>query len=261
MTTYSHSIVSLDQLELPEYQRGREERQIAKIAENWNPGKAGVIIVARRKDGRLVILDGSHRTAGAIRAGIKELPALIYEGLSLEEEAAMFLGLNDSRKVHAVDKFKAAVIAKDEMAREINDALTAHGWRVGWSSDPGVLAAVTALQQVYKGIGLPGHEAGAPLVDRTLNFITKTWGHDRDAAQGYMLRAIAAILVRYEGQIDAAALSNRLSKVPPSHFVEGGRQLMSITKQKRHAATARVMIDHYNSRRRSGIVPTFDWSN
>lgn len=261
MTTYSHSIVALDRLELPEYQRGREENRIKEIAANWNPGKVGVIILARREDGRLVILDGSHRVGGGILAGVTELPALIYEDLSVPEEAEMFLGLNDSRKVQPVDKFKAAVIANDPMAVEINAALHDFGWRVSWSSDPGNFAAVTAAKAVYKGAGLPGCNTGLQLVRRTIEFITRTWGHDRDGMQGYMFRAVASVLARYEGQIDVASLSERLSKTPASHFLADGRRMGEATRQHRHAAIARVMIHQYNKRRRSGVVPDYDWKS
>lgn len=260
MKTHHNSIVNVADLQMPAYQRARQAPHVARIAAAWNPAAAGAITVSRRADGTMVILDGSHRVGAAIEVGCKTLLAIVYEGLTLAEEAAMFLELNNTRKLGAIDRFRAAVLAGETAATEINDAITALGWKVSYSSDDGNLAAVAAIEGVYKAQGIPGHAGGKDFVYEVLDVITRAWGRDRDGMQGGLIQGISSVLGRYGDQIDVDGLVDRLAKTTPNRLLGQGKSLSDALNVRVRGGVARAVVNLYNQRRRSHVVQPYEWT-
>src|ERR1051326_3709263 len=94
------------------YQRALNDAKRLRIASKWNWAACGVLLVARRKDGRLYVIDGQHRWAAAMsRADITDLPVAIFDlSGSIEDEATDFLIANKERKpLTGVESFKAQI--------------------------------------------------------------------------------------------------------------------------------------------------------
>lgn len=115
----------------PIYQRESSQDKVRSIAKNWSWKGCGCILVAYR-NGKWYVFDGDHRVLGArARADITTLPCMVYECVSIEEEAEGFLIANTSRKpVTAIQKFGAQVIAKDEVAVKTMEILKEHNYVV-----------------------------------------------------------------------------------------------------------------------------------
>ena len=82
------------------YQRPFNPAKARRIAGDLNWAAFGVLLVARRRDGRLYVFDGQHRHAAAmLRSDIQKLPCAIFnlEG-SIEDEATTFLVVQKERK-------------------------------------------------------------------------------------------------------------------------------------------------------------------
>jgi hypothetical protein len=70
---------------------------IKRIAAEWNAIACGALSVSRRADGTYWVYDGRVRLQAARRLGITELPCMIYEGLSREQEATNNYMMNNFR--------------------------------------------------------------------------------------------------------------------------------------------------------------------
>lgn len=115
----------------PEYQRQASPKLIKSIQQAWNWRAAGVLVVNKRNNNHFVI-DGQHRLLAAKSIpDIDRLPCIIFDGLSLEEEAAALAEINSNRKsMSAIDKFTAKLIAGDPLAKYVNNRIESYSFRV-----------------------------------------------------------------------------------------------------------------------------------
>lgn len=119
------------------YQRSLNDAKRLRIASSFNWAAFGVLIVARRNDGSLWVIDGQHRLMAAqSRSDVKEVPAVIFEfGANLVDEATDFLIANKDRKpLTGVDSFKAMVFSEDPIALEVQKMIHDAGRTVGDST-------------------------------------------------------------------------------------------------------------------------------
>ena len=153
------------QLEIDaQYQRSLDSEQsqqlVRAIAQHWNWDLCQPLVVARRPDGKLYVIDGQHRLAAArMRGDIPQLPAVVVQYDSVEDEAASFVLLNQQRKpLSKLDLFKAAVASGDITAGAIVQAMDAAGLRlaphqnyISWK--PGMVANIGGIEASWKGRG------------------------------------------------------------------------------------------------------------
>lgn len=107
------------------YQRSTDNdpsrRLIASITAKFDWRLCMPLVVSRRADDKLVIIDGQHRWLAACnRDDIDSLPCCLFRYKNMQEEARMFIVANRARKpISRLDDFFAAVAAGDEDALEI----------------------------------------------------------------------------------------------------------------------------------------------
>lgn len=105
---------------------------VRRIAQHWNWDLCQPLVVSRRADGALYVIDGQHRLAAArLRGDIAQLPAVVVQYASAADEAASFVHLNQERTpLTRLDLFKAALASGDSEALAIVEALDAAGLMV-----------------------------------------------------------------------------------------------------------------------------------
>lgn len=115
----------------PEYQRTASPSLIKSIKDSWDWRAAGVLVVSKR-DNQHFVIDGQHRLRAAQSiAEIDKLPCIIFDGLSLSEEAAALAEINSNRKsMSAIDKFRARLLSGDQLASYVNNRIEAMNFRV-----------------------------------------------------------------------------------------------------------------------------------
>lgn len=88
---------------------------LAGMRRLWDWRLCQPLVVSRRDDGSLNVVDGQHRLTGARdRGDIPHLPCVIITGANAAEEAATFVALNDRRaKLSQYDIFHAAIVSGD----------------------------------------------------------------------------------------------------------------------------------------------------
>lgn len=146
-------------LALPKsYQRDPNEGTKRLLRTNFSMKKLNPLLVSYR-DGVLLVLDGGHRLEIAIELGIPFLPVKVLEGLTIEEEATLFATQDDQKvTVKAAQKFKAGLVAKDQIASTIYAICDSYGLTVT-NKPSGVdrpMKAITAAVDVVKNSAIDG---------------------------------------------------------------------------------------------------------
>lgn len=226
----------------PQYQRDVNESRAAAMAEHFDHALVGVVALSEREDGSLVIIDGQHRWTAAKVAGLGDVKFLaeVHEGLTLEEEARLFLRLNGTRSaVSAYGKFRARVVSKEDAAIAITSIAKKIGLTISTSKTKNTVAAVEALDAVYKSGNL----------DSTLR-VAKLWGDGRaEFFDAPLLRGISAFLREYP-QASPLELAKKLGP----HTAEKIKNRMTQTKESIGAsaqiAACIVLLGIFNHRKK-----------
>lgn len=178
------------------YQRSTDNdasrRLIASIAANFDWRLCAPLVVSRRPDGTLSVIDGQHRTVAAKQRGdIPHMPCCVFNYDGPEEEARMFISANRARKaMNRLDDFHAALAAADEDALEINRLVT---------------------------------EAGLTI---TRNTSSSAWKPGEIA----FTASIASTLRKHGEQVVSAALTNIAEAFPDQKVVHSGSIFLGIVK-------------------------------
>lgn len=129
--------VPLDRLQVdPTYQRATDSQSsrllIAGMVKAWDWSLCQPIVVSRRADGTMWVLDGQHRVAGArARGDIPYLPCVLLSSLDPQTEARTFVDLNTRRqRLTQGQIFHGQLAAGEPTARLVQQMLDQAGWRV-----------------------------------------------------------------------------------------------------------------------------------
>jgi hypothetical protein len=132
-------------------------RLIASIAAKFDWRLFGILLVSRRPDDTLKVIDGQHRwSAAAARGDIDQLPCALSRFGTAEEEARFFIVANRARKpMNRLDDFHAALAAADDDALEIQRLVNEAGLAVArntassaWA--PGEIAFTAAIARALR---------------------------------------------------------------------------------------------------------------
>lgn len=233
-------------------QRESIQSWVRKIQRNLDPLAVGVVYVSERSDGKLAIVDGQHRVLALIEAGLGDQPihCLVYEGLTLSEEADQFLKLNDRRSVNAVDKFRVGVTAGLEDCvgvAEILDDL--HLQIVGEPSRNGnaPIGCPTAMLGIYNR---NGEREGPQALRCALKTAITAFGTDGAALDGKVVGGLGEIFLS-NGWVESKALAERLAKFPggAAGLIGKARGRYEFDRSSLSKCVAKVAADAYNQRR------------
>lgn len=143
----------------PTYQReAASNARILRIASEWSWIACNSLTLARRPDGTLWAIDGQYRKLAADkRSDIIDLPCLVFDVTSIEEEAAGFISANTVRgPVKASEKFKAACVKGDKICLEVKAMIEAQGYSIGAAKSFGIgcIGAVLGGYQIDKEVAI-----------------------------------------------------------------------------------------------------------
>jgi hypothetical protein len=262
--TASHKTVTLDQLSFdPQVQRteGVDHRRINQMVSGFNVLALGTITVSARSDGKYIVLDGMHRVTACRQAGYQGLlNAEVITGLTIQQEAELFLLLNATKTPTAVSKFHVRVVMGEPEAVEMNSILQAHGWTVRLSTADGTLSAIQAVERIYaSGGGTKANGSHGDLLDRTLEVITAAWEHDQLAVNGSILLAVAQLLGRFGTSVDTKKLVSEMQGTRPGVLIGRAKTLRDAQGGTVPAALAKILAGMHNKKRRSNLLPEWVW--
>lgn len=143
------------------YQRsldnGPSAALVRKIAQHWNWDLCQPLVVSRRGDGAMYVIDGQHRLAAArLRGDITQLPCVVVDYASAADEAASFVHLNQQRRpLSRLDVFRAAVASEDPEACAIQAAIEQAGLSLAPHSNytawkPGMVSNIGGIESAWR---------------------------------------------------------------------------------------------------------------
>jgi uncharacterized protein DUF6551 len=229
----------------------RDALQVKKvdvIVRDFNPNALGVIHVSRRADRGEYIIDGWHRKEAVQRItdGAGSVVCHVYTGLTIAEEALMFLALNFKTNVTPLEKHKVRVSADDEQALRIEANVSKYGWKI--SPTPGN-GNVNAIQKLYALDNLSQKLGMDPdLISLTFLTINRAWGTEKHAAQAVILEGVGRLWAEHGDRINFDHLIQRLRQYRggPTTLHAEAAQYASLTKGRVAMAVAHLITEWYN---------------
>jgi hypothetical protein len=230
----------------PTIQRRLVAARVKKLVAEWDENKAGSLIVSERADGSLWLLDGQHRAAAGLKVNPElMLYAVIYTGLTLDQEANIFLAHNqDSKRTSWFDNYHAGLIAKKDWAIRIDKAARDHGLEVAGSASAHKIAAIAKMKDLVE---MDPGDTG--LLSETLDVCLIAWGRQAKSWDNTMLLAIGLVINRNRAKIDLIRLGEQLRFKDVDHWKQmvpdqvGGAG----SKSRSNKLTA-ILVDAYNKR-------------
>lgn len=232
-------------------QRATNKARVNQMARDFQPEALGVITVSRRDDGTVWVIDGGHRvkTAAKVKGPDWLMDCKVHHELTLAQEARLFRLLNDNRQVLPLDKFKARLEEGEKGALAIAERCQRHGVLIGSH-----LKAISAVEQVYLGIGVPRLAPGErcpDAVDAMLEIVIGAWGRPSGYSlvfNGHILRGIGSVFA-YHPQADRDKLARRLAQQGDAATFYGAmKALQQGTHNGLWRQSALLTINHLNHR-------------
>lgn len=234
-----------------------DKATIERMARNFDPDSLGTITLSYR-DGSYYILDGYHRSQAAILWigdgwEKQQLKCDVYTGLTERDEAKLFLDLNRSKTVSAMDKFRVSLTAGIAEYVEVNGIVSSEGLIVGRRKSDGCISAVTSLMWVYS-------KAGPDVLRKSIRIIRDSFGDTGfDAA---VIKGIGLICQRYNGSLPEELAIEKLAKTRAGvHGLLGKAEaLRKSLETNKVQAVAGAAVDIINQGRRGRRVLPSWWS-
>lgn len=238
----------------PDVQRDVEDGHVAKLQAGWDDRLVGVLTASRRADGTVVLLDGFQRTTAKLRSGEPDytFDVLVHTGLTRVQEAAVFLGTNKGRKnVSAYHVHRVAVTGGDPVALAIEQAVSDAGFRVtARSTDTGV-GCVSTLYRVVGRTGRSIDEQADNLRD-ALTTYHAVWGGTSDQPwRAELVEALAIVHGRYRGELKAASLVKKLSRMTVVQIMAAART-RSVGSNRVTGQLVELIVEQYDKGKSTG---------
>lgn len=243
-------VLRIDDLKVDHsYQRDLDVNLVQKIARDYDIAAAGPLVVARRSDESLFIVNGQHRAAGAKTAGEEEVIAQVIDltNVPVDEarriEAELRLKGNMRRGDKIQERFRAQLAAGYKESLAIVEIAASFDTRINpWPDPRHGINAVSTIEALYR------KDRGGHLV-RVLEFIREAFGNvDGPYATSALLSGVSWLLERHDNEIERKRMVERLG-------VEGLDSLMRQARSHKAAMGGslwmnvyRAMVAVYNER-------------
>lgn len=239
---------------------GVSQRWVDDRVPAFNDSKLGVLTVVER-DGQYQVVDGAHRLTLCRKVGHTwPLRCEVFTSTSLAEDAAIFGGRNDFRRPSTLTRFYSRVLEGDQTANDIKRIVTDAGWQFGNPTDDGRMAAVEALEMVYRtGSGVLPKGEYPELLERVIRTLTIAWAWDHKSADGNIIKGLGQLFGRFGESIDEPKLVSEMQNMPPGVLVGRAKGLRDAQGGKLPAALAKILVIAHNSKRRKNLLPEWVW--
>ena len=239
----------------PLAQRELNPARVDRIAAEMELEQLGNPTVNLRDDLYFVI-DGQHRVEGYKKwCGDgnwedQSVQCWTYEGLTEDEEAEIFLRLNDILVVSTFEKFRVGVRAGRVEETDIDRIVRAQKLRVSREKNGGSIRAVGALRKVYA--------LGPGTLARVLRIIRDAYG---DAGlEAPVIEGLGLWCSRYNGTLDENWAVEKLGNAHGgmNGLMNAAEQVRQKTGNPRAHCVAAAAVDIYN-RGRGGPKKLPSW--
>ena len=230
----------------PEYQRPPRERIIRQIVAELDPDALQKLTVSRRSDGSDNLIDGQNRRIALQRIGYgQELaPCLLYEGLTIQEEAALFGKLNGVRgNTSALEIFYSDLAAEKPEAVAVQKVCESAGVAIDFSRrrSGACTGAVSTLRRTY-------NRGGRSLLYDSLVYVRRAYGTENRAYSSKMIGGMGTFLGRHgkHPNFDPERLVDLLQRMPLNILYAKALQAQEVVGSNGESGIARALLTIYN---------------
>lgn len=227
------------------YQRDVSNEIAQAIAQNLDPIAMGPIVVSRRKDGTLWIVNGQHRTQAAAMTGRTHIAAQVINGLDRTGEAKLRLKGNFRRQDRSQERFRAQLAAGDKESQEINRIVMEYGSKINLDSsmmDEG-FNAVASLEWLYRR-----DNSGVELM-RVLDLTRDAWGRvGGSVSTAPILKGLWWFLDKHKGEFDRARLVEKLNHEGTAALIRKAQSHKAAHGGAGWTNLYRALVEVYNDR-------------
>jgi hypothetical protein len=236
-----------------QYQRPLTDAHVNRIGREYNREYFGVIVVSKREDGRHYVIDGQHRLAAMIKIGKGDIkvPCMVYEGLTVGQEADMFVSQTKSRNIHPIDLYRARMFAGEPKILEINQIVEEAGLVVKNDNHAATIRAPHAVEMIYDA-------GGKDHLKTVLDIVYEVWGEDRRGIQAGIVRGVDVFIRRYDKLYDRNRFVTILQTTSRPKIDGMARSMGEFINERAFTLYARAFVTLYNGKLRSGRLP--EWS-
>jgi hypothetical protein len=245
-------IISKHDLLIPdEYQRDLNESKAKEYASNWSWFGCGVLVVAKRPDGLLYVVDGQHRKSAAMRrSDIEDLPCIVFETDNLKDEAKAFITTNTGRKaMSAIEKLKGLSVSGDELAAFVVNQIILHGLRITKTATKGKeIKCINACQKIASKNRQSFVESLALCAELSLQ--------SNEPIAERVLFGIDYINLHVDGGVKENRLRNRIIAVGSTSLLEGAHKASAYFARGGEKVWAEGMLSAINKGLRTQFIFT-----
>jgi hypothetical protein len=236
------------------YQRLVNQIKVKNIISNFNNNAFGTLTVSKRTgDDNYYILDGQTRCTAAELKSIKFVPCCVIHGLTQQEEADLFIELNNSYLVRSKDRFKAMLAAENKKAVRITEILNKHGFKPNLlnrsrdllSRKKGYVNNFTALLEIWD-------TKGEKILDLVMSIVKEAWGYsdgtfDPDAVKKDTIYGIYTFLTKCS-RVDTKRLISKLRTIPAIKLIHEQNKNLAIYGKGKPYNYSKAVLELYNYR-------------
>jgi hypothetical protein len=212
-------IVDIENVHFDTYQRKLRQRWLKARKGKLDPALLGTVLLSDRpKRGKdYACWDGQHRIELCRMHGQTWVAAVVYTGMTQEEEAIYFARYQDERQnVSPLERFNAKLIGKDEKSLAIDKMLREEGFSFDEQEGAGRIRGVRAIQSIY--------DADPSLLRMVLRLSRETWNGSAYATNERVLRGLSLFL-RANPDVDESRFVDRVGRAKPSEIIRNASML------------------------------------
>ena len=186
------------------YARPLSEGRLRVLRRDWDSMACSPLIISKRADSSLYVVDGNHRRVVAFEKGITSLPAMIFSGLEQAREADLYVKLGTTLGQTPWTRFQSKLVAGDPAARDIVAVAQANGLEISAAGyQDGRIQAVARAEWIFARGGPQG-------LAWTLRFLQVAFGGNRESLGEMQLEGVFGFFQRYGDKVDLDEIANMM---------------------------------------------------
>lgn len=227
------------------YQRTVKRSVVAKIKKSYDPSAFGTLIVGKRKDGTLWVVDGQQRMTAAKELEQTEVPCSVMASKGSHHEAEVFRVINGGRQnITRNELFKAALESGDNQSVEIVAAIERMGFvlnfQSGSHSKPNVIRQAAPMERIYDW-------GKIPMIEKVLRCIRAAWSEDQAATKSFVLTGVAKFFRTYP-EADEKRVVKVMEGMSPNQILRHADDARQLMGGGRDLVVSKVIAMQYNKR-------------
>ena len=231
------------------YGRFPDVHRLAMLRTNWDTSKAGMIYVSQRADESMWVIDGHHRVIMAMEKSVSTLPAYVFQGLSINQEAALYAAFGDAKRQTRLQVFRAREVAGDKLALSIHQTIRDAGFDISFGSGAQherMLHSVVLLESLYVRFGQMH-------LFKVLRLIRDMFPKEPKATRDYVINATSTVLVHYPKE--ELVIDEMIERVREQGFLliaSQGHAIAHTRNKPEWWAFGQALVDCYNGENTPG---------